>query len=328
MFRSIILALLPSFLQVLVRRLLGQKIGKNSHIRWGSIVQCKSIRINENVTIGPFCYIKSEKLFVDDNSVVKPLSIISTRIVNLGKYVHIAPLSIINSEFTENSKLEVGDHSRIFPFCWLDTGEGITIGKQSGVGTHTLIYTHGTWADYLQGAPVAYGPVVIHDNVWIPTRVTILPNVEIGENTIIGASSLVNKSFPGNTLIGGTPAKVIRENIFPPLDDSEKLKRALEILNGYSKYIAFKYAIKPSLENNRLVLGKIQIALDDTNLNKGDLMILLNSEITKEEMDALISKGISILDYKNKTIKVLNKDVLLTDFISYVRRYGIRLYIN
>jgi acetyltransferase-like isoleucine patch superfamily enzyme len=328
MIGNILLAFLPSFLQVPIRRLLGQKIGKGSRIRFGTIVRSKSIEIGKGVSIGPFCYVKSEQLIIGDNSVIKPLSITSTRLIKLGKYVHIAPLSIISSEFTENSKLEIGDHSRIFPFCWLDTGEGISIGKQSSVGTHTLIYTHGTWSDYLYGAPIAYGPVIIHDNVWIPTRVTILPNVEIGANSIIGASSLVNKSFPGNTLIGGTPAKAIRENILQALTPDNKLSRALEILQCYSKYIAFKYQIKSTLENNKLLIGKIQIAVDDTNLNKGDLLILLNKEIASQEIDTLINKGISVLEHKNKTIRLLNKELVLTDFISYVRRYGIRLYID
>ncbi|HTB30409.1 MAG TPA: hypothetical protein VK808_00170, partial [Bacteroidia bacterium] len=189
MFSNILLALLPSFLQVPVRRVLGQKIGKNSRIRWGSIVISKSVQLGESVTIGPFCYIKATQLSIGDHSVVKPLSFISTRIVGLGKYVHIAPLSMISSEFTENSRLEVGDHSRIFPYCWLDTGEGISIGSNVGIGGHSLIFTHGVWTDYIQGGPISYGPVVIKDNVWLPWRVFIMPNVEIGENTIVGANA-------------------------------------------------------------------------------------------------------------------------------------------
>ena len=128
-FVNFILIFLPSFIQVPIRRILGQRIGKGTKIKFGSIILSSSVNIGSNVKIGPLCFIRAEKIFVDDHSSIKSLCAISTRIVQLGKYVHIAPLSIISSEFTENSKIEIGNHSRIFPFCWLDTGEGIFIGN-------------------------------------------------------------------------------------------------------------------------------------------------------------------------------------------------------
>lgn len=54
------------------------------------------------------------------------------------------------------------------------------------------------------------GPVIIEDNVWIGEGVCILPGVTIGENCIIGANSVVNKSFPKNSVIAGVPAKLIK----------------------------------------------------------------------------------------------------------------------
>ena len=53
-------------------------------------------------------------------------------------------------------------------------------------------------------------PVKINDNVWIGGGVIILPGVEIGENSIIGAGSVVNKSIPENSLAIGSPCKVVR----------------------------------------------------------------------------------------------------------------------
>ncbi len=52
--------------------------------------------------------------------------------------------------------------------------------------------------------------IIIGDNVWIGTRVIILPGVEIGNNCIIGSGAVVTKSFPNNCVIGGVPAKILK----------------------------------------------------------------------------------------------------------------------
>lgn len=55
--------------------------------------------------------------------------------------------------------------------------------------------------------------VVIKDNVWLGLNVVVLKGVTIGENSVIGANSLVNKSIPANVIAAGNPCKVIREII-------------------------------------------------------------------------------------------------------------------
>ena len=55
-------------------------------------------------------------------------------------------------------------------------------------------------------------PIIIRKNSWIATGATILPEVELGEHTIVAAGAVVTKSFSeGNQIIGGNPAKVIKK---------------------------------------------------------------------------------------------------------------------
>jgi len=56
---------------------------------------------------------------------------------------------------------------------------------------------------------VIYGPIIIGKNCFIGCNCTILPNVHIGDNTIIGACSLVNSDIPSNVVAAGVPCKVI-----------------------------------------------------------------------------------------------------------------------
>ena len=54
--------------------------------------------------------------------------------------------------------------------------------------------------------------VVIGENCWLGMNSVILPGVSLGDNTIVGAGSVVTKSFmDGNCVIGGNPARIIRD---------------------------------------------------------------------------------------------------------------------
>ncbi|MGN7485003.1 sugar O-acetyltransferase [Priestia megaterium] len=54
-------------------------------------------------------------------------------------------------------------------------------------------------------------PIYIEDNVWIGAQSVVLPGVHIGENTVIGAGSVVTKSIPANVVAVGNPCRIIRE---------------------------------------------------------------------------------------------------------------------
>ena len=65
-------------------------------------------------------------------------------------------------------------------------------------------------------------PVNIGENVWIGSRVTILPGVNIGEGAVVGAGSVVTGNVPKGAVVGGNPAKVIK---YRNLELYDKLKQ-------------------------------------------------------------------------------------------------------
>ncbi len=107
-------------------------------------------------------------------------------------------------------KLSVGDN------CFINGGTSIYAGGSIAIGPNCLIGENVTIIDRSfhqieEGAEVVTRPVVIGRNVWLANNAVILPGVEIGEHSVVGAGSVVTKSFPARSLVAGNPARLIRE---------------------------------------------------------------------------------------------------------------------
>lgn len=94
--------------------------------------------------------------------------------------------------------------------CYLDNRRGIYIGDNVGIAHNTKIYTLGhDMNDPKFGTKGA--PVYIKDNAFIFSNAMIMPGVTIGEGAIVLAGSVVTKDVEPWTIVGGNPAKKIRE---------------------------------------------------------------------------------------------------------------------
>ncbi|HBI62640.1 MAG TPA: galactoside O-acetyltransferase [Lachnospiraceae bacterium] len=88
----------------------------------------------------------------------------------------------------------------------------ITIGKNVLFGPNVTLSTTGHPVHPKHRADGMYSfPITIEDNVWIGANVVILPGVTIGENSVIGAGSVVTKDIPANVVAFGSPCRVYRE---------------------------------------------------------------------------------------------------------------------
>lgn len=124
-----------------------------------------------------------------------------------GKYVNIQPRATIARRVCIGDFSGIGRNSII--------SGGVKIGEHVMMGPEVLIYTQNHdfsrtdipmdqqgWSDEL--------PVVIEDDVWIGSRVTILPGVLIGKGCVIGASAVVTKSVPPYSVVAGNPSKIVK----------------------------------------------------------------------------------------------------------------------
>lgn len=107
---------------------------------------------------------------------------------------------------------KIGHDSFINHNAYLMDGGGITIGHHCFIGPNCGMYTaiHPLIAEERnEGLELAL-PIKIGNNCWIGADVTILPGVTIGDNTVIGAKSVVTKDIPDHVVAVGNPCRVVR----------------------------------------------------------------------------------------------------------------------
>lgn len=105
----------------------------------------------------------------------------------------------------------IGEGVFINSGCRFQDQGGIIIGDSCQIGHNVVIATlnHGIAPD--ERGNITPAPVILERNVWIGANATILPGVTIGENAVIAAGAVVTKDVPRNTIVGGVPAKMLRE---------------------------------------------------------------------------------------------------------------------
>ncbi|MGN6647778.1 MAG: sugar O-acetyltransferase [Cytophaga sp.] len=88
----------------------------------------------------------------------------------------------------------------------------VTLGNNVFVGPNVSLYAayHPVVASERIKGPELASPITIKDNVWLAGNVVVCQGVTIGENTTIGAGSVVTRDIPANVFAAGNPCKVIR----------------------------------------------------------------------------------------------------------------------
>lgn len=134
------------------------------------------------------------------------------RNVSIGRYTMIRPSGYYSGDWGEG--LEIGDNSSIGPYGYVGCSGFIQIGRDVMFGPGCRLFAENHVFDdpnkSIKSQGVERKSIVIEDNCWIASGVTILAGVHIGEGSIIAAGSVVNKDVPPYSIVGGVPAKVLR----------------------------------------------------------------------------------------------------------------------
>ncbi|AZY47768.1 hypothetical protein ACLQ9F_11815 [Bordetella avium] len=262
MIKMAVIGILPSRLKVAFYRLRGARIGKGVKIGLFSVLLADDIEIGDGAKIGALSFVRCRKLRLGNRSKIGSMVAIDTGEVKLGHDSVIMEQVVIGGMQTPRSRIDIGARVKIFPYCFLNPTEPIVIEDEVGVGGANYLFTHGSWQSVLDGYPVGFGPITIRKGVWLPWRVFILPNVEIGEYCTIGAGAIINKSIAAHSLAVGAPAKVIAENgAYRKLKSrEEQIALVRTILKEMAEFL--QYEGKPTLYEERpdSVVLRVQVA--------------------------------------------------------------------
>ena len=114
----------------------------------------------------------------------------------------------------DGARLEIGNRSFVNDCSTVTCFQHITIGSGCAISWNTNILDTNAHELAIGGQPrPRSGPVTIGDQVWIGTGATVLAGVTIGDGAVIAAGSVVAAAVPGQTLVAGNPARVVREDV-------------------------------------------------------------------------------------------------------------------
>ena len=114
-----------------------------------------------------------------------------------------------NTDFGKN--IHIGENVFINSGCKMQDQGGIHIGNDVLIGHNACLLTLNHDENPENRADMLPQPIFIEDKVWLGSNVTVLPGVRIGEGAIIAAGAVVTKDVEANTIVGGVPAKYIKD---------------------------------------------------------------------------------------------------------------------
>jgi acetyltransferase-like isoleucine patch superfamily enzyme len=146
------------------------------------------------------------------------LSALGREGITIGDHVGIGAFSrvVVSTSMNQiGARIRIGDHVGIGEYAYLGGAGGLEIGNECIIGQyfscHPENHNHADLSASIRTQGVNRKGIRIGGNCWIGSKVTILDGVTLGSGCVVAAGAVVTKSFPADSVIGGVPAKLLKE---------------------------------------------------------------------------------------------------------------------
>ncbi len=114
---------------------------------------------------------------------------------------------------SQTCPLRIGADCIITSPLFVDLHAGVSVGDRVYIGPESALLTVGH--DIADGdrrcGQRHFASIRIEDGAWLGARVIVMPGVNIGKGAVVGAGSVVTRDVPANTLVAGSPARIVRQ---------------------------------------------------------------------------------------------------------------------
>jgi len=204
---------LPSFLRVLLLRMLGHKIGRNIHISILTILHAPKIEMGDNVRIGPLNIIKCG----DE--------------VKIGFSSEISFLVIIYGR----GLFRLGARSYVSVKTFIDTTGGVEIGDYSGTGPGTMIFSHAIFLPPTKGFPRVIKKTTIGNYVWLGGLNFVTAGSVIGDHVMSLPGSVISKQVDSEIFFIGKDQQLALSKVCKRMSEIETRSLVWEILRDFAQ---------------------------------------------------------------------------------------------
>ncbi len=183
--------------------------------------------------------------------------------ISVGDHVHIMALAdkpVRLSNFEALGRISIGDYTIVNPGVRITSASSIDVGHSCMLAMNAYL-SDANWHDVHHRifAPGETAPIVLRDNVWVGDSALITKGVTVGENSIVGAWSVVTKDVPDNVIVAGNPAKIVKE-----LDPSHLTMRK-HLFSGDVPYEEFEAELFQSRLKDNTLLGWLRSMVMPSN---------------------------------------------------------------
>jgi acetyltransferase-like isoleucine patch superfamily enzyme len=192
------------------------RIGARCHFAEGVTIRARVIEIGTNCIFFPRVRVHSLKDFrLGDYGKLSRGATVKAGNITIGQEFWMNTGAEIGGGGWRNPEgsFRAGDRCHVGRNTHINVARPVTLGDDTAVGMDCTLATHAHWQPITEGYAVLSGPITLGSDVAVYTRSIISPGVSVGDGSTIAAGSVVNRDVKERVLVGGTPARVLREPI-------------------------------------------------------------------------------------------------------------------